>query len=226
MKKKTLTAIALLAGAVTGFSQGQIAMFDYGGSFAIQLFAQQFSVTPSSPGYTLVSYGGSVVGAEIQGNDASDDNPGTINYSSAPLGTGYDVELLGGPAGTSLSGLTPVPGTLITSWLTGSGAGYWNAPTQLGTIAGTTTTATVAIAAWNTEGGAFNTLAAAMGGGAPWGVSDPATTSALGFGSITPPDLPASLTSFSLLTPVPEPSTIALGIMGASAFLMRLRRKQ
>jgi hypothetical protein len=50
---------------------------------------------------------------------------------------------------------------------------------------------------------------------------------ALGSTTGTPVEItPAlGLTSFSLATTVPEPSTIALGIVGASAFLMRLRRK-
>ncbi len=53
----------------------------------------------------------------------------------------------------------------------------------------------------------------------------------------TPPDLPAvggpntlsgGITSFSVagdLAPVPEPGTVALGFIGAVAFLMRLRRR-
>jgi hypothetical protein len=218
--KKTITAVALLAGAVTAYSQGQISMFDYGSTFAIELFNQEFGATGTTP----VSYGG-FSGNEVQGNTAGDDNPGSTSYSSAPLGAGYDIQLLAGPAGSSLATLLPVTGSLVSSWNTGSGAGYWNS-TALVTIPGTTTTATVAIAAWNTEGGLYSTLAAAQLAGAPWGVSDTATTAALGFASVQPPFLPAGLTSFSLATSTPEPSTVALGIIGASAFLMRLRRKQ
>jgi len=219
--KKTITVMALLAGAVSGFSQGQIAMFDYGSSFAIQVFAPSTVASPIS-----VTYGGYTV-LEEQGNTAGNDNPGSATYTGAPLGSGYDVELLGGPQGTALGSLMPVSGSLITSWLTGASAGYWNAPTQVASIPGTTTTATVAIAAWAATGplGAATTLAAAQADGYAWGISAPATTATLGFGSVTPPFLPAGLTSFSIAS-VPEPSTVALGVIGASSFLMRLRRKK
>jgi hypothetical protein len=219
--KKTITAVALLAGAVSGYSQGQIQMNDYVDSFAIQVFAPSTLAAST----TAVSYGGFTV-SEQQGNDLGNSNPGTATYTGTPLGSAYDVELLAGPAGTPLGNLTPVAGSLVTSWLTGTSAGYWNAPTLLATIPGVTTTATVAIAAWNNEGGTITTLAGAQATPAdPWGISDTATTSALGFNTVTPPTLPAGLTSFSLGT-TPEPSTIALGVIGASAFLMRLRRKQ
>jgi hypothetical protein len=220
--KKTITAMALLAGAVTGFSQGQIQMFDYGGSFAIQVFAKSTTASPVS-----VTYGGYTV-SEEQGNTSANDNPGASTYSGAPLGSGYDIELLAGPSGTALAQLLPVSGSLVTSWLTGGGAGYWNAPTLIATIPSVTSTAAVAIAAWAATGvdGAATTLAAAQADDYAWGISAPATTSALGFGSITPPVLPAGLTSFSINTSVPEPSTVALGVIGASSFLMRLRRKK
>jgi hypothetical protein len=218
--KKTLTAIALLAGAATGFSQGQVSMFDYGSSFAIQIFAQEFGAT----GTTHVTYDGSTV-QEVQGNDSADDNAGSTSYTSLPLGTGYDIQLLAGPANTPLASLSPVAGSIVSSWNTGSAAGYWNS-TLLATIPGVTTTAAVAIAAWNTEGGTVTSLAAAVADGVPWGISTVDNTAALGFGPQQPPFLPAGVTSFSLGTAVPEPSTIALGVIGASAFLMRLRRKQ
>jgi len=212
--------MALLAGAVSGFAQGQISMFDYGATFAIQVF----TASPLAASTVPVSYGGLTV-LEQQGNDAGNDNPGSASYAGTPLGNGYDVQLLAGPAGTLLANLTPVANSLVTTWNTGSEAGYWNS-TALATITGVTSTAAVAIAAWNNEGGTITTLAGAEATpNVPWGVSSEATTSALGFGSQQPPFLPAGLTSFSLGT-TPEPSTIALGVIGASAFLMRLRRKQ
>lgn len=213
--------MVLLAGAVTGFSQGQIQMFDYGALFAVQIFAQEFTAS----GTTTVTYNGYSVN-EVQGNDSADDNPGAVNYSSATLGAGYDVELLAGAAGDTLAELSPVSGSIVSSWLTGSAAGYWNAPTLVVSVPGVTGTAALAIAAWNTEGGTITTLAAAQADGVPWGIST-VGSEALGYGSTPVPVLPAGITSFSLGTSVvPEPSTIALGVIGASAFLMRLRRKQ
>jgi hypothetical protein len=217
--KKTITTIALLAGAVSGYSQGQVAMNDYGTTFAIQIFT--YSPAANIP----VTYGGYTV-MEVQGNTANDDNPGTTAYPSAtPLGAGYEICLLAGPAGSAVSALSPVAGSTYGTFISTGGGGYWNAGAGLATIPGITTSATLAIAAWNTEGGTVSSLGLAQATpGDAWGISAPATE-ALGFGSVTPPFLPAGITSFSLGA-TPEPSTIALGVIGASAFLMRLRRKQ
>jgi hypothetical protein len=220
--KKTITILGLLAGAVSAYSQGQLQMYDYGGSFAIQVF------NLSTGGSVPVTYGGFTV-MEEQGNTSGNDNGGNATYSGAPLGAGYDVELLAGPAGTALGSLVPAAGSLVTSWAPNgaSSAGYWNAPTNLATVAGVTTTAQVAVAAWQATGplGAASTLAAAQADGYLWGISSSATTP-VGFNSVTPPVLPAGITSFSIASSTPEPSTVALGVIGASAFLMRLRRKQ
>jgi hypothetical protein len=215
--KKTITAIAMLAGAVTAYSQGQLNMYDYG-SFSIQVF------NISSGANVPVTYGGFST-MEVQGNTENDTSPSSTTYSGAVLGSGYSIELLAAPGGgDALSSLLPVSGTIVSSWDSGFGGGYWNT-SVLASIPNTTTIATVAIAAWNNAGGTLNTLAAAQAAGDPWGISDTSTTSSLGFGTVQPPALPAGLTSFSLGA-TPEPSTIALGLVGASAFLMRLRRKQ
>ena len=217
--------MALLAGAVSAYAQGQVLMFDYGGNFAIQIF----SASPSAASPVSVSYGGYTV-KEQQGNTPGNDHPGATTYAGTPLGSGYDAELLAGVAGSSLGSLLPVPGSVVTSWLTGSAAGYWNSPDLLPSIPGVTTTATVAIAAWDNEGGTIDSLAAAQSAEDPWGISDTATTSALGYDIVVPPYLPGGLTSFSLgvfnLSVVPEPSTIALSVIGASALVMRLGRKK
>ncbi len=107
--------------------------------------------------------------------------------------------------------------------------------------------ATLAIAAWYNGNGAYTSYAAAVAAGQPAGVSTTGSEN-LGGNQWVPPDLPApgggshmvgfdadvsgGITSFSLsagnsslLSPVPEPGTMALGVIGAAAFLMRLRRK-
>jgi hypothetical protein len=147
-------------------------------------------------------------------------------YTGTPLGAGYDIELLAGAAGTPLVSLTPVADSIVSSWYTGSAAGYWYAPANLATIPGITTTATLAIAAWDNESGAITSLAAAQAANDPWGISSTATTE-LGYDTVVPPFLPAGLTDFSLgIATTPEPSTIALGVIGASAFFMRLRTRK
>jgi len=99
------------------------------------------------------------------------------------------------------------------------------------------TAATVAVACWYNAGGTINSLAAASAAHVPYGISLPFVMTGLGEdaadetsfnnGSQTPGTLtPAmnQLTSFSLIGTVPEPSTIALGVMGVCAFLARRKK--
>jgi hypothetical protein len=84
------------------------------------------------------------------------------------------------------------------------------------------------LAAWYTDGGLDTSYAAAVAANQPAGYNISTGTVALGRLTGTPVSINGStigLTSFSVAA-VPEPSTFALGLMGASAFFMRLRRKQ
>lgn len=107
---------------------------------------------------------------------------------------------------------------------TGAGAGYWN---PVGGADRTTSVApgaavTLTVKAWEASGGA--TYAAAVAAGAKAGSSEAFTVTTGGAGS--PPSLPANLVglkSFSL-TQVPEPTTLALGALGAAALLFRRRK--
>jgi len=193
----------------------------------------------SNPGFTGVMIGGAGTGLSA-----------TLNYAN---GDDFDVELYAG-AGTlaSFSQLSPIPATLTTLADGSFGANYaglyfpaGSGLLKLGGSGGTPGAPTVAggsavtlgIAAWFNGGGTYTTLLAAQGatpGTAPYGWS-PVGTENVGGGTGQPPFLPGlgdtatsagGITSFSLVTPTPEPSTIALGVIGASAFLMRLRRKQ
>jgi len=200
-----------------------------------------FTTTPSglagdaptgsaSPGYTGTMIGG-----------AGTAGSGTLSYTD---GDSFNVELYyaaGNTVATGFSSLAPLASTLGTLADSGFGPGYagmyFPSGSGLATIPGVAAagTATFAIAAWFNGGGTYATLAAAQGSGgvAPWGTS-PLGAETIGGGNIAPPLLPGlgnpgnvagGITSFSLVS-VPEPSTIALGVIGASAFLMRLRRKQ
>jgi len=102
------------------------------------------------------------------------------------------------------------------------------------------TAATVAVACWYNNGGLIGSLAAASKAGVPYGISLPFVMTGLGEdiadetafangnqqpGTLTP--AMSGLTSFSLIgsvVSVPEPSTIALGVLGACAFLARRRK--
>jgi hypothetical protein len=113
-----------------------------------------------------------------------------------------------------------VPLTPATTFRTGAAASFYVNPLDVivnGVQAGNA--ATVIVRAWDTAAGSYD--AAALRG-----ESAPLTISALGgvnptTGAIVPtPDL-AGLQSFTL---VPEPSTIALGVLGAAALLYRRRK--
>jgi hypothetical protein len=191
----------------------------------------------SNPGYTGQLIGGGGSGASS-----------TLSYGN---GDSFSIELYAG-AGTvtSFAGLSPIPSTLGTLADSGFGANYagmyFPSGSGIVTFGGTSGTpgapavtagsaVTLALAAWFNGAGTYPTLASAQasGGNAPYGMS-PVGTENTGGGNVNPPFLPGlgnpstsagGITSFSLVS-TPEPSTIALGVIGASAFLMRLRRKQ
>jgi hypothetical protein len=211
--KKIIAVTALLAGAVSGYSQGTLAFSDYGGTYSVAFYGVQTSGT-----LTPVTYNGYTVN-EIQGN---------VTYPSGGKlsGSGYTIQVMAAAgSGDSLSALTPLGST--SGFLTGGFAGLFSATvtdTLTGVPAGPTT---IALCAWQNTGadGAADSLATAQADGYAWGISSLASIITV-VAPTTPPALPAGITSFSLGTAVPEPSTIALGVIGASAFLMRLRRKQ
>jgi hypothetical protein len=215
--KKIITVAALLAGAVSAYSQGQLAFSDYGGSYQVFFYNVQAANT------TPITYGGFTT-METSGNGAT--------YTGGKLsGTGFSIQVLAGAGnGDTLSQLSPYGA--ISGFYTGGLAGLFTA-TVSDTMTNTTLDtgvapgpATIALAAWANTGssGSALTLAAAQADHYAWGISTLANLT-LTTTPTTPPAIPAGVQSFSLGT-TPEPSTIALGVIGASAFLMRLRRKQ
>ena len=98
--------------------------------------------------------------------------------------------------------------------------------------------ATIAVACWYNAGGTITSLNDAKLANVPWGESaafnmrnlgEPSSIMTALNGAPTPASQAGNmtgLTSFSLVGPaVPEPTTIALGVMGACAFLARRRKK-
>ena len=145
-------------------------------------------------------------------------------------------------------------GTMATSSTPGAGFFQSGAQSQVGGLYGDVQTqadaagnnasgnpqndtiALVALACWYNAGNTITSYAMAQAAGnVPYGISLPALENALGesqtdwtdMGNGGIPNLPEGLkiTSFSLVNPVPEPSTIALGVMGVCAFLARRRMK-
>jgi len=157
---------------------------------------------------------------------------GTVNFSNAggtfasPVyqadgttklsGSTYMAELLAGPDASSLA----VVGAAA-PFLTGGGAGFFNGGVITIATVVPGATGTFQVRAWSTAAGA--TFAAAQASGQGYGLSNVFTGPTGGVGS--PPSSPTSLTglqSFNLV--VPEPSTIALGVLGGLALLLRRRK--
>jgi hypothetical protein len=121
----------------------------------------------------------------------------------------------------SLTAITPPD-----PFRTGTGAGYWNAgadSTRIlpGIAAGSEVW--LQVRAWDSTAGATYDLAKAAGG--LYGDSAIFRVPVTGGGGV-PPGSPAAmlgLTSFTL-TQVPEPSTIALGVIGGLALFLRRRK--
>jgi hypothetical protein len=235
--KKTITAIALLAGAVTGYSQGQMTfLMDNSGNYEQAIYNVQ-------GGTYLVTYGGMTV-METVGSSSIDKASGTTVYTAPGLGgttasgTAYDAQLLlGNGSGDSIAQLSAIGGILnFYTGVANQGFAKSSATITVGGSAGQNVT--VATAAWavNSGGdkGAANTLAAAISdalldsgeagnGGYAWGISQTGNVT-LATGANPAASMPTSVESFSLGQSVPEPSTIALGVIGMSALLFRRRK--
>jgi hypothetical protein len=150
----------------------------------------------------------------------------TADGINAPVTMASDGSLLDGAAGwvaqayvsaTVDGAFTPV-GSAV-AFRTGAPAGYLSSTTiDSGMAAGTIF---VQIAAWNTNDGAgFDEASAAMGA---VGKSMPISVATKAL-----PDAPANLVGLEAWTVqaavIPEPSTMALGLLGAVALIARRRR--
>jgi hypothetical protein len=126
-------------------------------------------------------------------------------------GSGFMAQLYAGTSADSLTAVgTPVP------FRTGVAAGYVSATdVQVPGIAGGAT-AFVAMRAWSTASGATYEAAGIRGSSAPIQIT-------LG-GAGSPPSTPASLTGLQSFSLVPEPSTIALAVLGGLGLLLRRRK--
>jgi hypothetical protein len=129
-------------------------------------------------------------------------------------GSGYMAQLYAGPAGTAEGSLTAVGAAV--AFATGAGAGYWAPATRQIASVAPGANAAVQVRAWDVSSGSSWETATVRGES---NILDPFQ---LGGGSAGPPTAMIGLQSFSL---VPEPSTIALGLIGAVALVFARRRK-
>src|SRR5256885_12353252 len=146
---------------------------------------------------------------------------------TTPLNASYSAQLFANTGGT----FNPV-GSVVT-FRTGGGQGSWAGITEAipGAIAGTSVQ--LQVYAWF-NGGQYATYAAALAAGVATGFSPAFTSAPLGGdpggGGLTIPDPnivgnAAPINNMqSFKVNVPEPSTIALGVLGAAALLFRRRR--
>ena len=149
----------------------------------------------------------------------------TTSGNSKAFGSGYQGQYYFGPSGTtdpnSMSAVGPVTGFMgataadpAAGYYQGDGSGSISVPGQPGG-----NSIVVQLRAW--KGGAGSTFA----GAAVSGTSQLITIALGNAGS--PPSLPTAITTmgnFNLTATIPEPATIALGLMGAGALFIRRRK--
>lgn len=134
-------------------------------------------------------------------------------------GANFSAQLYGGPAGTPAANLQAIGSPV--SFRAGNAAGWIDAGAVAVTGVPGGQPATLQLRAWDNTGGATFASAQVSGASTPW------TTGPLGDPSANPPTVPASLgsgTGTFQLQVIPEPSTIALGVLGAAALLLRRRK--
>lgn len=139
-------------------------------------------------------------------------------------GTGYTAQLYGGPAGAAESALVPL--TPTTTFRTGNGAGYVT-PAGSVTVTGVPggQTASIQIRVWNNNGGAITSFEQAL----EQGKSEVYQIANLGDPNASPPGVPVDPVGFGTgqtfkTQLIPEPTTIALGVLGAAALFLRRRK--
>jgi len=224
MKKLAIT-ISLLAGATVGYSQGVLNWSDY----------VPANSTTGLPAFSITVFSAPPGGAEQNlGNTSVDLPPGNAHYTGTPLtGAGNEIGLYVGTSASAVQNAVS-SGTPIATDSFAAGSGGWDFTGSLSATDAASPSGTgvfVELAAWSTAVGSPTSYASALSHGDAAGVSSVSTGTAPLGGGGSPPATPGTLagigiTDFSLATAAPEPSTIALGVIGASAFLMRLRRKQ
>jgi hypothetical protein len=145
-----------------------------------------------------------------------------VGSSSKVSGSGYTAQLFAGTQGTAESSLGA--NTPLSSFRSGGAAGYWiGTNVTVSGVAGGQT-ATLQVRVWDNLGGVITTWDQAVANNVKRGVSSLFDVTLGGGGN--PPSLPADMVGLQSFAIVPEPSTIALGLMGAGAFLMRRKRRQ
>jgi len=198
MKKAVLTSLLTLVGVIVGYSQGTVT----------------FQNTPSSFSTSAVQAANGHTDRLVYNTD-----------NTALVGTNWVTQLyynLG--ANQSESSLHVIAGDSPTQFRVGpAGAGIWNGGgSKVFPDVAAGVTATLQVRVW--DGSLFSSYALAS-------VATGATTGKSVLFNYAPPVAPSTATgmeglqSFTLVTNVPEPTTIALGVLGAASLFVVRRRK-
>lgn len=183
------------------------------------------TIAVASCGFGLSAFGQGTVVLENAANSSANVSV-QGGAASAPAGS-YQVALLW----FNGSSYQQIGAVYQTTTANSDGAGYFFGETV--TVPTYTATGTFEVQAW--QGNFANYAAAVAGGGTEHVGQTPSFISAEGNDTIVPPGTPVNLTLKTpgagnwngniVLVPVPEPTTIALGGLGAAALLLFRRRK-
>lgn len=156
---------------------------------------------------------------------------GTVNINNRVTASGIDAPIFDIDGSTRLAGAgflaqLYVGDTAVgaaVNFRTGAGAGYIVNTDTVRTITGIAAggAATVTLRAWDA---AFSTYEAALNGGGKYGSSLPVTLASTGNPTANPPGTPVDLVGLQSFSLVPEPSTIALAMLGGAALFLRRRK--
>jgi hypothetical protein len=226
--RKNLLVVSLLMSALGAFGQGTINFNNRvttGAGAQAPVVAPIFNVNPANP---LEQKSGNPV-STWNGTDGPTPVPaGTQTYAGAPLvGTGFTAQLWGNDV-TEID-LVLISSTTFTTRTEANRVGFITAPAAApavpGVVGASSERAKFELRVWDNRGGTITSWAqvlqnpdVARGSSGVFTVDFP-----LGLGTTLPPTL-QGLQSFQLSI-VPEPSVIALGVLGAGCLFLLRRRK-
>jgi len=169
---------------------------------------------------TVASYAQGTVNFSTRNNTAGVDAPVSLGNATGPgPGPSYKAALYVVSGGN----LTLIPASVTTFRDPGTGSAL---------LAKYITPLVVEVPGTTVGGAATLRMRAWTGTAASWEAADPTlrgesidlAVTGLGGGAVVPADLPPNSVFNGFIIPVPEPSTIALGVLGAAALLLRRRK--